>query len=397
MEQIDAVLAQRGSGAATAESLLVRAVDPAQAIQALDDRLAGAGPADLVLAFVDGRLGPDYASILAPVRNRLRPRVLAGCSGAGVIGAGIEAEDVPAVTLLVIRAPDLEVVPVAITGSSTGESLAAMQDERVTGWLVFADPFSVDTDALVDTIVAVSPGRPVLGGMASAQRQPTGTAVFLDDAVHEQGAVVLGLVAGLRIQPLVAQGAEPIGEAWTITGCERNVIQTLGNRPAIEVLTETLDALDPATRERARRNLLCGLAMDEYRDQFGRGDFLIRNIMGGNPDSGEIAINAVPRLGQTFQFQFRDALAADEDLRAHLAEVATGPDASAVLGAVLCSCNGRGSGLFGVPDHDAQAVAIAFGSAVPTAGFFCNGEIGPVGQRSYIHGFTASIALLVAD
>ncbi len=397
MERIGAVRAQRQAGLTVAESVLVRASSPDQAARELAAQLAGTAAADLVLAFIDGRLGSGYDQVLAAVRQALRPRFLAGCSGAGVIGAGIEAEDDPAVTLLVVRAPGLEVLPVAMTGTSTEASLAPLSDPRVTGWLVFADPFSVDTEALVQLLASVSPGRPVLGGLASAQLQPQGTAVFLDGDVLDAGAVALGLVAGLRIEPVVAQGAEPIGEAWTITACERNVIRTLGNRPAIEVLTETMEALDPETRERARRNLLCGLAMDEYRDHFGRGDFLIRNIMGGNPATGEIAINAVPRLGQTFQFQFRDARAADEDLRQHLAGIAAGDQAECVVGAVLCACNGRGSGLFGQPDHDAQALGRAFGSAVPTAGLFCNGEIGPVGRRNFLHGFTASIALLVAE
>ena len=64
-----------------------------------------------------------------------------------------------------------------------------------------------------------------------------------------------------------------------------------------------------------------------------------------------------------------------------------------MLGSVLCACNGRGQGLFGTPHHDAAAVAEALGP-IPTAGLFCNGEIGPVGGANYLHGFTASIALL---
>jgi len=195
---------------------------------------------------------------------------------------------------------------------------------------------------------------------------------------------------------LVAQGAEPLGQPWIVTDCENTTVKTLGSRPALEVLQETLLELDDETRDRAARNLLVGLAMNEYKETHERGDFLIRNVMGADRESGIVAINAIPRVGQTFQFQFRDAQAADDDLRTRLTDLrdALEPEEE-VVGALLCSCNGRGRGLFGEPDHDAAARSEIFGP-VPTAGCFCNGEIGPVGGENYLHGFTASIAVLTS-
>lgn len=147
---------------------------------------------------------------------------------------------------------------------------------------------------------------------------------------------------------------------------------------------------------RAMQNLLVGLAMDEYQDEHGRGDFLIRNLLGVDEESGTIAVNTAVRVGQTFQFQFRDAEAADADLRQRLHEFAERlPAETVVLGSVLCACNGRGRGLFGALDHDARALADILGP-VPTAGLFCNGEIGPVGRTNFLHGFTASIAVITA-
>jgi len=160
-------------------------------------------------------------------------------------------------------------------------------------------------------------------------------------------------------------------------------------------LHETLAGLDETTRQRAERNLLVGLAMNEYQDAHGRGDFLIRNIVGVDRESGALAINEHPRVGQTFQFQVRDAAAADADLRAQLQAFRDRLGGATALGSLLCSCNGRGQGLFGVAHHDAAALADVLG-AVPTAGFFCNGEIGPVGRRIFLHGFTASIAVLTS-
>ena len=369
--------------------------------EAVDAALAGlpsqSGTPELALLFIDSRFSDDYAAIVERVHSATGATHLIGCSGQSVIGSGVELEDGVAVALMTLQLPGATLTPVALTDSGqTQEALeAAVAAGEISAWIALADPFSTNADALVGALEQRWPGTPVLGGLASAHNQKDGTAVFLDDAAYESGSVLLGLGGTVGLRALVAQGAAPIGQAWTITGCERNVIQTIGSRPALEVLQETVAALDPATRERAQQNLLVGLAMDEYRDEHSQGDFLIRNLMGADRESGSIAINALPREGQTFQFQVRDAAAAHADLESQLATLKTQLVGEEVVGAMLCACNGRGQGLFGAPHHDAAALAEALGP-IPTAGLFCNGEIGPVGGYNFVHGFTASIALLTA-
>ena len=164
---------------------------------------------------------------------------------------------------------------------------------------------------------------------------------------------MLGLGGAATLRPVVSQGCEPIGDAWTITDAAGHIVKAIGSRPAYQVLVETIQGLDAARRQRANGNLLVGLAMDEYRDEFKRGDFLIRNLMGVDPTSGAIAVAAEPRIGQTLQFQIRDARAADEELR-HMLHSAQ--DGSASCRGTAVACNGRGTGLFGAPDHDARTV-----------------------------------------
>ena len=368
--------------------------------EATEAALAGlprpGAPPDLALLFVDSHFGDDYAAVVERVRGGTGASHLLGCSGQSVIGPGLEAEDGVAVAVMTLRLPGATLTPLALTENSRVEALldAARDQGEMSAWLALADPFSTHADALVGAIERRWPRTPVLGGLASAHNQREGTAVFLDGEVYATGAVLLGLSGAVGFRALVAQGATPIGQAWTITDCERNVIQTIGSRPALDVLRETLGALDPETQERAQRNLLVGLAMDEYRDEHAQGDFLIRNLMGADQESGAIAINAIPRVGQTFQFQYRDAAAADADLQSQLATLKDAlAEEEQVVGAMLCACNGRGQGLFGEPHHDAGALAAALGP-IPTAGLFCNGEIGPVGGANFVHGFTASIALL---
>ncbi len=353
------------------------------------------GEPDLALAFIDARFSDHYGEVLERLRAGTGARRLAGASGMGVIGPGHEAEDQPAISLLTLSLPGATISTLAI--GSNEEARAALdrvEAASARAWLLFADPFTTDVETLVGAIEQRQKDATVLGGLASAQPLQRNTAVFLDGEVRDSGAVLAGIGGAFGIHTVVAQGAEPIGQPWTITECEGNLVRGLGSRPALVVLQETLAELDLETRERAQRNLLVGLAMDEYRHQHARGDFLIRNIMGGDRESGAIAINASPRLGQTLQFQFRDASAADLDLREHLRALRTRlTPGEQVLGALLCSCNGRGQGLFGEPHHDAQALEQALGPT-PTAGMFCSGEIGPVGGKTFVHGFTASIALL---
>jgi len=193
---------------------------------------------------------------------------------------------------------------------------------------------------------------------------------------------------------MISQGCTPIGDTWTLTKVERNIIHEIGNRPAYEVLAETFEKLAPEEQRKARGNLFIGLVMNEYLDEFHRGDFLIRNLLGADPNSGSIAVGALPRQGQTVQFQRRSAAAAAEDLEALLQRTRESLQQAPLYGGCLCCCNGRGQGLFGKPNHDAQLVQQRLGP-MGLAGFFCNGELGPVGERNFLHGYTASLALFV--
>ena len=366
---------------------------------ACDSALRGmdlAMPPDLLLVFIDSRFSAHYTEITNHLKAQTGARHLIGASGQSVIGSSLEAEEGSAIAVLGFSLPGAELTPIAIDPQSMPDDLFAPIEDGPEVWLLFSNPFTIMTDQLVTHLQQLRPDIMLLGGMASSHRQQQGCAVFIDDHTLNGGAVMMGL-GGVSVRPVVAQGAEPLGQPWIVTECEANTVKSLGSRPALEVLQETLAELDEPTRERAARNLLVGLAMNEYKETHERGDFLIRNVMGADRESGAVAINAIPRVGQTFQFQFRDAQAADDDLRARLSDLrdALQPQEE-VLGALLCSCNGRGRGLFGEPDHDASALSEIFGP-VPTAGFFCNGEIGPVGGENYLHGFTASIAVLTAQ
>ena len=356
---------------------------------------------DLAVLFASASYDHEFPELIERTQQALQSRVLIGCSGQGVIGPSTEVEGEPALALLTLSLPDAVLAPRHLSqaeiqrcdsADATRELLGVPLDD-VSAWLLLADPFTLDAERLLDVLSGAYPGVPLLGGMASGDAEARRTHLFLDRQVHVDGAVVLAIGGPVAIHSIVSQGCNPIGRPWTITGAQNQIINSIAGRPAMEVLTETIDQLPAEERQRAQQNLLIGLAMDEYRDDFGRGDFLIRNLLGADRESGAIAVSALPREGQTIQFQVRDAVAADEDLRLLLDEKKRAAlSGGEPVAALLWSCNGRGQGLFGSPDHDAKAIADVLGP-IPLAGFFCNGEIGPVGSKNYLHGFTASIAI----
>lgn len=370
----------------------------ADALARVTDEVADA---DLAVLFASASYEPGFAELIVQAQHTLRSRVLIGCSGQGVIGPSQEVEGEPALALLALSLPDAVLEPRHLSqaeieqcdSAEATRGLLGVPPDDASAWLLFADPFTLDAERLLDVLSGSYPETPLMGGMASGETQVRRTHLFLDGRVHEHGAVALAVGGPLTIRSIVSQGCSPIGQPWTITDTQGQIIQSIAGRPALDVLLETLRELPPDAQRRAQQNLLIGLAMDEYREEFGRGDFLIRNLLGADRESGAIAVSALPREGQTFQFQVRDAAAADEDLRLLLEERRAAPPGEEWLAALLWSCNGRGQGLFGSPDHDAKAVADVLGP-IPLAGFFCNGEIGPVGSKNYLHGFTASIALI---
>jgi len=360
------------------------------------------GRPDLLFAFPSWQYRDHFEEIAQTLAKEVQPGLLLGCSGQGVVSVGLEFEDEPALSLLALDLPGAKLTAVRLEHGDF-QALRPMEAWRwrigldpaeVNAFLLFSDPFTFDVDALIAVLEQAYPGVPIFGGMASGAPAQRGTELIHDGEVLYSGAVLVALSGEWTVNSVVSQGAAPIGETWTVTGVERNVLKSLGGRPPLEVLVETIRNLPPEMQHRASRNLLVGLAMDEYRDAFGRGDFLVRNLVGVDQESGAVAVGAFPRVGQTLQFQVRDADAAEEELRDMLARLEELLGDRSPAGALLCLCNGRGTGLFGRPHHDAAAVCQRFGP-VPAAGFFCNGEFGPVGGKNFVHGFTASIAFFV--
>jgi small ligand-binding sensory domain FIST len=346
---------------------------------------------DLAIVFVTAPHAGALEDIARTVREMLLHGTLLGVTAVSVLGGDREVEELPAITLWAARlgAPatpvrlDASIPSIGIAVSGLDHELAGDQRERTL--LLLADPFTMPVDGFLEAAPETYPGLRIIGGLASAARGPGGNRLVLDDRQYSDGAVGALLPSLDSLTAVVSQGCRPIGTPMTVTKSDGRIIYELAGRPALERLVELLESLDDDERALAQRGIHLGRVIDEHKVDFDRGDFLIRTVLGGDRDVGAIAVGDDVEIGATVQFQVRDAASAVQDLR----ELLAGQQAK---GALVFTCNGRGTHLFGTPDHDAQVVNAHVESGA-TAGMFCAGEVGPIGERSFLHGFTASILL----
>lgn len=355
-------------------------------------------PPDLVIMFVAREYADASRTLVTAARRQTGAKTIVGCFGTGCIGSGREFERTPGMSMLALWLPHTEIWATHIDqfslqseDSNMGANLSSVNAEA---WIVLSEPYRLDVSHLVDVLGKSRPGVPVIGGMASSNDRNHRTELFINDEVYQDGAIALAFRGGIDVIPIVSQACEPIGQPWTVTDSDRSAVLTISGRPAIDVMIETVAALPSDQQRRAKRHLLVGFAGDEYRDEFHRGDFLIRGVLGVDHARAAIIVADRPRVGQTIQFQMRDAVTADIDLHQHLLETRAQLAGRRPIAGIIASCSGRGSGLFGKPDHDASALQAAFGG-LPMAGFSSVGEIGPIGNRIGLHSFAASIGLIV--
>ena len=356
----------------------------------------------LGLVFMSPNFFPHANQVLEILRVHAQIPLLAGCSSAALICGGKEFENASGLVLALYSLPGAELKSFRLTqaqvaeanGTGYWQTETGVGPSRTNGWLAFIDPFHFDVESWLRSWNGAYAPLPVFGGMAGGIFSDQMTQVYLDGDVFEDGGVAVSVGGGVKLAGVISQGCTPIGETWTLTRVEHNLIQQIANRPAYAVLEETFQKLPPAEQQKARGNLLVGLVANEYREDFHRGDFLVRSLIGGDPDTGVLAVGALPRAGQMMQFQRRDAAAATEDMNELLTRAKNQLGGAAIYGGCLCCCNGRGKNLFGHANHDAELVQNQLG--LPgLAGFFGNGEIGPVGAKSFLHSYTASLALFV--
>ena len=374
----------------------------AECAQVLERNLEGAAP-DLLLVFPSREHALQQGRIPEFLADRFSSALLLGCTAGGVIGGGREIENHSALSVIAGHMPGVQMHPFRIEKGplpSLDESprtwrnaIGLREAPDNLHFFVFADPYSTSPDVLLKGLDYAYPNTAKLGGLASAASAPGGNALYLGDRVHTEGAVGVALWGDVRIDPVVAQGGIPIGKPVQITRSDRNVLLELDGRPALEVFQEAVEELEVELTPEKAGAFVLGIQADGLADSPQAGDFLIRNVIGVDPKANAIGVAEYVHEGQTVQFHLLGADSAALELRQMLTRYRD-RETVAPAGALLFSCNGRGTNLYGAPDHDSSLFHEIVGREVPLAGFFCAGEIGPVGGQTYVHGMTSSFGII---
>ncbi len=362
--------------------------------------LDGQNP-DLAVVFISSHHTPSYFTAPEVFAEALGARVLIGCSAAGVIGGGQEVERRPGIAVSAAILPGVELSPFHLNqdelpspdaGPEAWQELLGIRPDDCPAIMLLPDPFTLRSDHLLAGLDFAYPAAVKIGGLASGGGQPGTNALFINDKSVRSGAVGVAFTGDLAVETVVAQGCRPIGEPLVVTESELNVISKLGNQTPLEVLHDLFEAAETREKRLIRRSLQIGIVMDRLAQDRTEGEFLIRNVLGADEDDGTLAVGELVQEGQVVQFFVRDAQAADEDLRMMLEEYIDNLEGEIPASALLFSCLGRGQYLYGSPDHDTTMFTDMVAD-IPIAGFFSNGEIGPVGDQTFLHGYSASFAL----
>ncbi len=380
-----------GAGLSTSPSAWEAATEAAR-----EARGGGRGrdAVDLAFLFLSPAHLDEVETAAEAVREELAPRHLLGCVAEGVVAGVRELEQGPALAVWAGALPGAEIECFHAAGMQAENGIAVagfpeLDDPGLVALLV--DPFTFPAGPFLTSLNEAYERVPLVGGIAAGGRRPGAQALIVDDVVHSEGAVGAVVSGPPPVFTAVSQGCRPIGHEAVITRCEGNVLYELAGRPALARLRAEIAALSSEEQALAARGLLVGLVIDENRPEYDAGDFLMRGLLGADEASGALVLGETVRVGQTLRFFVRDAASADADLQQTLLGVLR---RGRPAGALLFTCNGRGTNMFPAPDHDARAVAAALGTQA-LAGFFCGGEIGPVGGKAFLHGFTATLAIFL--
>lgn len=371
---------------------------------------------DLGLVFISSAYASEYSRLMPLFKERLSVPVLLGCGGSGIVGMNQqgeaqELEEEPALSLSLAHLPEVDVHAFHIPAEdlpdldgppSAWVELVGVPPQKQPQFILLADPLFAGVNDLLQGLDFAYPGSIKVGGLASASVMGAPSGLFCNYKLFRDGAVGVALSGNIVIETIVAQGCRPIGPTYQVTACERNIVLELAvqddtttttgdaqSRPPLEILRELIPSLSEADQQLAQNSLFVGIARDEFKQQLGNGDFLIRNLLGVDPRVGAIAISDHLRPGQRIQFHLRDARTSQEDLEFLLQHYQTEDhNTTDAAGALLFSCLGRGVGLYGEPDFDSKLFR-RYLQNIQLSGFFSNGEIGPVGKSTFVHNYTS--------
>ncbi len=371
-----------------------------ESIEAIRSQM-GKDSIHLTVIFVSPHFKGGYNAIPKLIRERIDPGRFLGCSGGGIVGGGREVEQQPAFSITCANLPDVEIkdicsdtmnLPDQDTSPDVWRKWLGVDSAKKPNFIFLADPFSFRGEEFLAGVDFAYSGSNKVGGLASGAQMQGENVLYIDDKINRSGLVGMALSGNIGMDTIVAQGCRPIGKPVKISKCNGTLLTEMDGQPPLDLLENIHARLGENDQRLVQTSLFLGIEMDPLKDNPQQGDFLIRNIMGVDRESGGIQVGAMLREGQLVQFHLRDKVMSAEDLKMVLNKYKTKEHSKKASGALLFSCLGRGQSLYGKPNHDSDMFRNQLGD-IPLGGFFCNGEIGPVGQTTFLHGYTSSFGI----
>ena len=356
---------------------------------------------DLGLVFISSHHSSSYEEITEKIKEKINCEFILGCSGSGVIGEGKEFEYLPGVSLTVASLPNVTLKPFHFT-----QDILPNPDESPDAWketvdvldddpktiILFPDPFSIRTEYVLDGLDFAFPNTKIIGALASGGNKPGDNALFVNGETYSKGCSGVVISGDFELDILVAQSCRPIGEPMIVTQSNNNVINELDSDLPIVAIKKLYDELPEDEKGIMNNALQIGILMDRLGDIDDEITYMIRNISSIDKDTGSITIGESITDGQVGQFHLRDSGAAQEELKKMLTEYKINDD-QIIKSTLMFSSVGRGKYLLGESHHDINLYKNIIDNNSPITGFFSNGEISPIGDRTYLHGYTSSFAI----
>ena len=368
--------------------------------QSLFESLEGKQP-DLIVGFPSEHHSEHFSELSQLVDQFFGNATFFGCSGAGVIGGGKEVEQVPSLALCAAYLPDVTISPFIFQEQDLPDGDSSPDDWYNLVQLDFADdpifvilshPSAMFCEDLLRGLDFAFPESKKIGGIASGYLNDSQVSLFLDNELIQSGIIGICMTGDIQIDTIVAQGCRPIGSAMQVTECQQNILYKLNDQTPVEILRSLFPDLNEREKDLVQHSLFLGVLMDSFIEKPEHGDFLIRNILGIDSRQGAIGVGEFLHEGQIVQFHVRDGISSSDDLATALQKYVEFRHNPSGYGALLFSCLGRGQQLYQVPNHDTKMFYENVG-VMPVTGFFGNGEIGPVGDNTYLHGYTSSFGI----
>ena len=357
--------------------------------------------ADLAIVFATSDHAADLSVLVREVADAVGTTCVTGCSASGVLALGRECENGPAIGVLAVQSDALRATPFLLqdrgdyglsAGIHLGQRLAASRDDSDLV-VVWPDPYAIRPDRLLQGLDAALGPVPVAGG-ASSSRSPSGGTFQFCGTEGGTGAVSgVRLSGAFRHHLALTQGCRPLGAVRRVTGAHERFILEVDGVPAYEALRACAPGGRLDNPADAIRRLTVALLPEPGESTLRPGEFLVRNIVAADPDTGVIAIAAEVEEGQSLLFAVREPGAAYDDVSKMAARAAESAPEGGYRFGLYFDCLARGSALYGRAGVDSEAIARHL-PGVPILGFFCNAEIAPLRGANHLFTYTGVLVLV---